>query len=170
MANYLTVNENYSSFNTPLAKSEKNDCFVRALAIAADVNYTAAHNVAKEVFGRPDKKGTCGVLITAVLLRAEEAGLQIGRKHVKMSLLGKKDLKNKYKVKGDIIWRQKTLKSFMQSHPKGSFVVTVANHAVAVINGELEDWSSNAFQPTRKVLSAYKIEPITKVTQLRLFE
>ena len=53
---YLKVNEKYSSFNSQLAKTEKNDCFVRALAVAGETDYQTAHQVAKEVLAeRRDK-------------------------------------------------------------------------------------------------------------------
>ena len=65
---------------------------------------------------------------------------------------------NRYKVKGEIIWRKKTLKSFIESHPKGTYLVTVANHALTVKDGELLDWGSNKFLPTRKVMEGYKME------------
>ena len=70
------------------------------------------------------------------------------------------------------IWRQKTLKSFVQAHPKGTFVVMVAKHALTIKDGELLDWDSNKFQPTRKVQDAYELKSLTKNkvgTQLSLF-
>ena len=38
--NYLSVNEKYQSFNSPLAKGEKNDCVVRSIASAADISHS----------------------------------------------------------------------------------------------------------------------------------
>jgi len=167
---YLKVNGKYSSFNSELANNEKNDCFVRALAVAADVDYETAHQTAKEIFGREDKKGTNGFMTFKVFDNARKAGLMIGRKVIKADVLGRVDIKNKYKVKGEVIWRKKTLKSFVESHKTGRYIVTVAGHALAVIEGELQDWGNLAYQPTRKVLSAYRIMPEeVKSNQLTLF-
>jgi hypothetical protein len=58
----------------------------------------------------------------------------------------------------------------MEAHSKGSFIVAVYNHALAIKDGELLDWDKNKFQPTRKVLAAYQIMPEkTEPTQLSLF-
>ena len=97
-------------------------------------------------------------MIKTQMLNAEEKGLKIGNRDYNVTVLGKKDIKNKYKVKGEVIWRQKTLKSFIESHPKGTFLVSVAKHALTVKDGELLDWGSNSFLPTRKVQAAYKLE------------
>lgn len=165
---YLDVNKAYSSFNSKLAKNEKNDCFVRALAVATGSAYEVAHEKAKVNFGRPDKKGTPNENIIAQMLNYEQKGMTIGNKTYSVTVLGKTHTKNKYKLYGDIVWRKKTLKSFIESHPKGTYLVTVANHALTVKDGEVLDWSSNKFLPTRKIQNAYKID--NKNAQLSLFE
>ena len=167
---YLKTNNKYAQFNSPIAKRENNDCFVRALATAAEVDYDTAHQVAKETFKREDRKGTMGAMIAAAFLKAEEVGMQVGKNLIAVTVLSKTHLKNRYKLHGDIIWRQKTLKSFIETHQKGTFIVTVAGHALTVKDGELLDWDKMAYKPTRKVQAAYQIavqknEPV----QLSLF-
>ena len=54
----LTTKEIKGYSNSAIAKSEKNDCFVRALAAGFEISYNDAHAIAKERFNRPDKKGT----------------------------------------------------------------------------------------------------------------
>ena len=49
---YLTVNKKYASFDSDLAKNEKNDCVVRSVASAADITYRTAHKFCKDFFGR----------------------------------------------------------------------------------------------------------------------
>ena len=167
---YLKTNNKYAEFNSQIAKNETNDCFVRALAVAAEVDYDTAHQVAKETFKREDRKGTFGAMISAAFLKAEEAGMQVGKNLIAVTVLGKTHLKNRYKLKGEIIWRKKTLKSFIETHQKGTYIVTVAGHALTVKDGELLDWDKMAYKPTRKVQAAYQIavqknEPV----QLSLF-
>jgi hypothetical protein len=48
-------------------------------------------------------------------------------------------------------------------------MVLVARHALVVKDGELLDWENNKFEPTRKVMGAYKITEKSSVTQLSLF-
>ena len=112
-----------------------------------------------------EEKNDCVVRSLAV----EENGLQIGNKNLKVKVLGKSDTKNKYKLYGEIIWREKTLKSFVESHPKGTFLVMVAKHALVVKDGEVFDWNSNKFLPTRKVQAVYEIIEEKNETQLSLF-
>jgi hypothetical protein len=159
---YLSVNQTYSKSDSQLAKIERNDCVVRSIASAANVAYDIAHIFCKEVFKRENKKGVNGYMIKAQMLKAEDKGLTVGNKNFNVSVLGKGDIKNKYKVKGEVIWRQKTLKSFIETHPKGTYLVTVAKHALTIKDGELLDWGSNKFLPTRKVQAAYKLDSTTK--------
>jgi len=166
---YLSVNSNYSKTDCELAKAEKNDCVVRSLASATGVSYRTAHKFCKDVFGREDRKGTSNLGLTTGLLKAEKDGLKIGNKNFSIKKLGKVDTKNLYKVHGESIWRKKTLKSFMQSHPKGTYLVMVAKHALTVKDGELLDWENNKFEPTRKVMDAYKLVDNNQSVQLSLF-
>ena len=166
---YLDVNKAYSSFNSNLAKNEKNDCFVRALAVATGSAYETAHEKAKSSFGRPDKKGTPNENIVAQMLNYEMNGMTIGDNTYSVSVLGNKDTKNVYKLYGEKVLRQKTLKSFIESHPKGTYIVTVAKHALTVKDGEVMDWNSNKFLPTRKIQGAYKIDSKEVNNQLKLF-
>ena len=166
---YLDVNKAYSSFDSNLAKNEKNDCFVRALAVATGSAYETAHEKAKSSFGRPDKKGTPSENIVAQMLNYEQSGMTIGDNTYKVTVLGNKDTKNVYKLYGEKVLRQKTLKSFIESHPKGTYIVTVAKHALTVKDGEVMDWNSNKFLPTRKIQGAYKIDSKEVDNQLKLF-
>jgi len=166
---YLSVNSNYSKTDCQLAKAEKNDCVVRSLASATGVSYRTAHNFCKDEMGRESKKGVNNLLMTTRFIKAEEEGLTLDNKEFSIRKLGKKEVKNRYKLHGEVIWRKKTLKSFMQSHPKGTYLVLVAKHALTVKDGELLDWDNNKFEPTRKVMDAYQIDEKVKEVQLSLF-
>lgn len=167
---YLNVNSNYSATDCELAKSERNDCVVRSLASATGISYRSAHQYCKDELGRKFKKGTNSQTMSNKFAKAERKGLKIDNKEFSITKLGKTDIKNRYKLKGEEIWRKKTLKSFMESHPKGSFMVMVAKHALTVKDGELMDWDNNRFEPTRKVMDAYKIErKDNQAVQLELF-
>jgi hypothetical protein len=166
---YLSASKVYSTSISEVSKTEKNDCVVRSIASAAEVSYKIAHDFCAKVFGREDKKGVNGMVLAASLLKAQDDGITIGNKEFDVYGLKKKEVCNKYKLKGEEIWRKKTIKSFVQSHPVGTFLVMVANHALCIKDGELLDWDSNKFQPTRKVVSAYKLTGKNITNQLSLF-
>lgn len=166
----LSVKEIKGYTTSTLAQKENNDCFVRALAASTGSHYDDAHKVAKEVFGRKDKKGTEGIMIATQMMKAEETGLEIGGTKFAVKVLGKEDTKNKYKLYGEEIWRQKTVKSFIKSHQKGTYLISVAGHAFTIKDGKLIDNYGEEFRPTRKVMSAYKIEGVKPdAVQLTLF-
>jgi len=170
---YLNIATSFAQIkegNTGIALKEKGDCMVRALAAAADVTYNVSHKFCEQVFGRKPNSGTDGAAVNITMLKAEETGLEIDGKKYNVSVLGKKDTCNRYKLHGEIIWRKKTLKSFIESHQKGSYIVFVAGHALTVKDGGLVDWNMMKFKPTRKVLNAYKIEKVSNAgKQLSLF-
>lgn len=166
---YLSASEVYAKGNSEIAKNEKNDCVVRSIASAAEVSYKVAHEFCAKVFGRKEKKGVNGLVLASELLKAQDKGLKIGNKEFEVYGLKKNEVCNKYKLHGEEIWRKKTIKSFVQSHPIGTFLVMVANHALCIKDGELLDWDSNKFQPTRKVVSAYRLNSKNLSGQLSLF-
>jgi len=166
---YLKVNEAYAEFDSKLAKEEKGDCFVRSLAVASGSDYQSTHKFVKDKFGRKDKSGTSGFAIYANMLKFEEEGMEIGNIKCEVKVLGKARIKNQYKLKGEIILRQKTISSFIKDNPKGTYLVGVANHAFTIKDGEVFDWNMNKFKPTRKVQSAYEIKSKKSETQLSLF-
>lgn len=167
---YLKVNNKYASFDSELARSEKNDCVVRSVASAADVTYRTAHKFCKDVFGRTDKRGTNNVNIVSQMLIAETSGIELEGKKFSVRVLGKGEIKNRYKLKGEIIYRQKTLKSFIASHMTGTYLVMRAGHALTVKDGEVFDWKSNGFKPTTKVQAAYELIEKENSGQLSLFD
>ena len=167
----LTSNSIKGIKHSEIAKNENNDCFVRALAAATDMDYDTTHQEVKEQFGRVDKRGTENHMIIGQMLNAESNGLLIGDKKFNVKVLGKSRTHNSYKLYGEIIKRKKTVKSFIKDNPKGSYVVTVSKHALAVVDGKLIDNKGEEFRPTRKVDGVYKIiKPVSKDIQLNLFQ
>jgi hypothetical protein len=169
------INLNSSSIkginNSKIAKNENNDCFVRALAAATDMDYDTTHQEVKDQFSRVNKKGTENYMIIGQMLNAEENGLMIGDKRFSVKVLGKARTHNTYKLYGELIKRKKTVKSFIKDNPKGNFVLTVSKHALAIVDGKLIDNKGEEFRPTRKVDGAYKInKPVSKNVQLNLFQ
>ena len=154
--------------NSEIAKNETNDCFVRAVASATDVDYDTAHKYVADTFGRKKGKGT--EFTSLVMMKLEEKGMLIGNKNVKVKVMSRDQITNRYKLHGEVIKRQKTVKSFIKDYPKGTYIVGVAGHAFTVKNGVLVDNAGEEFRPTRKVQSAFRIDtPKVTSNQLSLF-
>jgi len=168
---YSYVSQEVKNYKgSSIAKSETNDCFVRAFAAAADVDYDTAHSFVKKTFRRPDKKGTPNYQIIKTMAELQQNGLTIGTRKYDVEVIAKPLLTNRYKLHGKIIDRQKTVKSFIKSLPKGNFIVCVSQHAFAVKDGVLIDNKGEEFRPTRKVLAAYALERKDNIyKQLELF-
>jgi len=152
-----------------VANKESNDCVVRAVAAATGVNYDTAHSFVKEVFNRTDKQGVMSKELVETMKGLAEAGTAtIGSKTISIEIMAKPEITNMYKLYGELIHRQKTVKSFLESYPKGSYIVTVSKHAFAVVDGVMIDNAGEEYKPTRKVTGAYKVTDLTVDPQLSL--
>ena len=144
------------------AKSEKNDCAVRAIANACEVNYAQAHKYVTDTFGR--KKGQGTQLFTLLLktnkemvfdevgqLNMFEQGIKRTVKHIgDMPKLGG-NLKNpKYKHKKVAY----TVKEFAQRFNKGNYILAVAKHALAIKDGVVVDNSNYQVGGYRRVVES----------------
>ena len=98
-----------------------------------------------------------------------EKGFELGGKSFRTKVLGSNKIKNSYKLYGEIVKRKKTVKSFIQDNPKGTFIVGVSKHAFTVKDGVLIDNVGEEWRPTRKVDSAFEIKDKNEVIQLSLF-
>ena len=63
-----------------IAKSETNDCVVRAFASAFEVSYDYAHKYVADEFGRKPKKGTYGTITT--LVKMSDNSLKVNGKKI----------------------------------------------------------------------------------------
>ena len=148
---YLKVNNAYGVSFSTVSKGEKNDCVVRSISTAAGLSYDAAHKFCKNVFKRENRKGVLHGVITSGL---EKGNFTVEDVEFNAVKLGRADIKNRYKLHGEVIWRDKTLKSFIATHQKGTFLVLVSGHALTIKDGELFDWGNFGYLPTRKVKGA----------------
>lgn len=151
---YLATNGTYSSLQIE-GKETTNDCTVRSIATAFDVSMRLAYKLAEDKFMREPKRGVSSTIIQD----AFEAGKfnKIDGRKFSVRTMKKEEITNAYKNKGEIVLRKKTVKSFIASHPKGTFIVLVAKHAFTVKDGELLDHGNFGNQPTRKVLNAFQV-------------
>jgi hypothetical protein len=156
------------------AVGERNDCFVRAVMNACQVSYDEAHAIAATEFGRQSGKGTKGAILK--LKTMELKGEKLAGKDI--FLLGlfsatpmtptkareTNILLNMKYPKGGGTYSGFTVGKFRDQHPKGSFIVIVKGHALAIRDGKIYD---NADQldtlfitkgrDQRKALAIYRV-------------
>lgn len=142
--------------NSKTAKNETNDCVVKAIASSTNVHYDIAHEWTKKNMKRKKGKGVNGMWLMDVLGSYDKKPLEIGKKKFRVKELKGKHITNEYKLYGGYVQRDKTVKSFIKDHPKGTYFVTVSKHAFTVKDGVLIDNKGNEFRPTRKVTGAYE--------------
>jgi len=137
-----------------LAKSETNDCVVRAFASAFNVTYDFAHKKVAEIFGRKNGQGTdCFSLIMRTL---ESKGISVNRKKIKTI---SKDVNLSYwiKVKGVNTLRSMTTAKFLEDYPKGTYIVTVKGHAFTIKDGVVIGNPDDATKRKKTIYGAWKI-------------
>ena len=132
-----------------IAKFERRDCVVRALAAFCEISYDVSHKFCKDVFKRRNKQG----------VYATEAQLGVFLKENKNTLFGKevKTLTNNFTYYGSTK-RQMTLLSFIRKHSKGFYMIFVRGHALVLKNGILIGNANEHKHLRRRVEIAYKIK------------
>tara|TARA_R110000751_G_C13739063_1_gene477261 strand:+ start:883 stop:1440 length:558 start_codon:yes stop_codon:yes gene_type:complete len=137
------------------AKGEKDDCVVRAIMNGFDVTYNEAHKICEKTFGRVTKKGTQGTY-TTLMKMVDGAIPTINKKQIKYlgshpKAHGRKTLlnplypitKKEFNDDGEEVktstFAGYTIGKFIQHKQKGTFLVLVAGHALAVRDGVMLD-------------------------------
>ena len=129
-----------SKSQSTLAKKEKDDCVVRAFMSALDIPYNQAHTWIKKYLKRENNKATYLFTHIKNIVGITKNGYKISfigshpsRTYINNVVGSNKILINKQYKKATGY----TLKSFMENHPVGRFVLIVQGHAVAVVDGVL---------------------------------
>jgi len=132
-----------------IAKSEKNDCFVRAVASSFDCPYDTAHAWVKEKFGRKDRKGTYSVACKMATMSS--LGQTFNNKSVKVIDGLRKYDASTYKMK------RTTVNQFIKKYPSGTFVMIVKGHAFTVKDGAVIGNTNDATSMKKIVHDAFQI-------------
>ena len=153
------------SSKSEIARSEKNDCVVRAIANAFKVNYDMAHVFVKENFDRKDGKGTQATNSTLKQLAKNPIQLDpagqldlfnadktvVNIKHIgDMPKKGGKLINRAYKHK-EVAY---TVKAFAQKFKTGTYILMVHKHALAIVNGVVIDNGDMQFSGYRRVVES----------------
>ena len=141
-----------------LAKGEKNDCTVRAIANAFNVCYDTAHGFAADVLKRKARRGTKNTYLN--LVKAKNVTFDLFSNTLfpetkTFKLSGKiAPINPKYthkKVKY-------TVKTFCSTHNVGTYIVLVKGHSLCIKDGIVIDNSNYQFDGYRRpVMSFVKV-------------
>lgn len=133
--------------DSPLAKSERADCVVRAIASASGMTYDKAHKWVADTFNRKPKRGTYGFTIRMNNMSKENKRLY--RK--KVTTISKEYLKtNGGKSK-------MTVGTFIKEYNRGTYILSVTGHAFTIKDGSVIGNWDDAVKVRRIVKSAWKI-------------
>ena len=129
--------------------NETNDCFVRALAISANISYNESHGIAEELFNRKTGEGTQNVEST---IRSKE-----GRNYFQHRNIQLEDVNHTY-VRRDKKVHALNIRGFYNRYGKGSYLVLVNKHALAIVDGVIQDWENAKKHIGRTVEAAYRVK------------
>jgi len=144
-----------------IAKSENNDCVVRAFASAFEIPYDKAHKYVKEKFERKDRQGTFGTVFKLVKMADNRTTVN----YKKVYLVGKRytdsmfgSLSYDVKVKGVTKKRNMTVGTFIKQNPKGTFFVLVKGHAFTIKDGVVIGNYEDAVKTKKIMRCAFEIK------------
>lgn len=148
--------------NSLTAKTETNDCVVRAFASAFDITYDYAHKYIAEEFKRQPRRGT--FFTASKMVKLSESLVKVNGK--KIQPLGNKvnsfaypfSLSYDVKVKGELVKRQMTVGTFVKKNPKGTFFVLVKGHAFTIKDGVVIGNPEDAIKTRRPMRAAFEIK------------
>ena len=142
--------------DSTIAKSEKKDCMVYAIAAAFDLPYDQAHGVVKEKFGREDRKGTSNLKLVSTMTELIESKESINGKVIVEKIFSPSKV---YHLHGKDITRKNRVNTFIKEHTQGTYLILTGDHALVSKDGEMIDnitkGSGKAF-----VRRVYKVEQV----------
>jgi hypothetical protein len=128
-----------------LAKGERGDCVVRAVASAYEITYEKAHSWVSETFNRKPKRGTFG--FSPGMNKISNDGIRINRKLTKK--ISPSDLKNRNS--------QMSVGTFIKLYDKGTYIVKVTGHAFTIKDGVVIGNLEDCIKIKRVVKDAWKV-------------
>jgi len=137
-----------------LAKGEKNDCSVRAVANAFNVTYDVAHEFCSNELGRKAKRGLKGMYSTLNALGSVTFDLfsdTLFPETKTYKLAGKLKPRNPDYTHKPV---QFTVKTFCAKFNKGTYIVLVNKHALVVKEGIVVDNPDMQFTGYRRTVES----------------
>ena len=144
------------------AKTETNDCVVRAFASAFDVPYDYAHKYVANEFNRKPRKGT--YYTASKMTKLSESLFKVNGKKIcplgtqTKSLAYPFSLSYDVNVKGETKKRQMTVGTFVKKNPKGTFFILVRRHAFTIKDGVVIGNYEDAVKTKKIMRCAFEIK------------
>ncbi len=133
--------------DSTLAKSERADCVVRAIASAFDLEYDKAHKWVATTFNRKPKKGTFGFPIGMNKMSDNNTRLNYKRTR---TIDAKHLTTNNGKSK-------MTVGTFAKEYNTGTFIIRVTRHAFTIKDGHVIGNPDDATALRKIIKNAWKI-------------
>jgi hypothetical protein len=141
--------------DSTIAKTELNDCVVRAISSSFEMHYDEAHQFVKVKFNRQNRKGTS--FFVGGLRRMINDKIKINGKSFQTIGNEYGHVSYDVKVKGQIVKRNMTTGTFIKKYPVGKYLVVVRGHAFSIIDGQVVGNASDATMKKRVINNAFKI-------------
>ncbi len=138
-----------------IAKTETNDCVVRAISSAFEMHYDEAHQFVKVKFGRKDRKGTA--FFVGGMRRMVDDKVKINGKSFQTMGNEYGHVSYEVKVKGQMVKRNMTTGTFIKKYPVGKYLVVVRGHVFSIIDGNVVGNYGDARMKKRVINNAFKI-------------
>jgi hypothetical protein len=133
--------------DSKLAKSETNDCVVRAIASAFDIQYDKAHKWVADKFNRKPRKGTFGFPIGMDTMSTNKTRFNYKKtKTIEAENLTTNRGKSKM-----------TVGTFAKEYNIGTYILRVTGHAFTIKDGSVIGNTNDANQIKKIVKNAWKI-------------
>lgn len=141
---------------------ERNDCGVRALMVAACIDYATAHDCCR-LSGRKFRDGMFNYQMSAAIKRAgfiacaqDYAPAKV-REYFRAPRWDRQYISN-----GDGPQRVRryvypTIAEFAARHPRGHFILQVLGHYVALCDGVVHDWKMRTARARREVRAFWQL-------------
>ena len=152
-----------------LSDKENNDCVVRAITHAFDVDYIKAHHFCEMKLHRvsgngvytsrylPSIKQAFGKKIKQLGKTRKYSDYKWVTRPQKSKVEKFSHAKGKWVTKREVIQVPYKVGEFVKAHSEGNYIITVKGHAFALIDGVIKgNWQDDK-RLTRRVNSAYKV-------------
>jgi hypothetical protein len=139
--------------DSKIAKSETNDCVVRSFASAFKVTYDESHQFVAIKFNRQNRRGTARFVPIMNNMASHNQILwgktlrRVGNTNSKNSLI--------YMDNGKM--RNMTTFQFLKKFPKGTYMVTVRQHAFTIHNGVVIGNHEDVLKTKKVILHAWEV-------------
>lgn len=139
--------------DSKIAKSETADCVVRSFASAFKISYDDAHEFVRNKFNRKNRQGTSKYVTTMNAMANHNVNLW--GKNLKR--LGNGNLKNSMTYNDGGKLRNMTTFQFIKKFPKGTYMVTVRQHAFTICNGAIYGNHEDVLKTKKVILHAWEV-------------